>query len=388
MSNSSSDIALELTFGIELEFYIARFLDPNEIERVLEIRAEHGLESYEENIEDDDREHQARAELAIILQNSGIDTYQYDPYHFCTEIMDGIPKYGTEKWAVSSDDSLDSNPKKGELKNHITYASGAIQVLIPQVRQDLQYIAIEVQSRKLVLNIESLTEVMRAIDTIVHSTNSFVDSTCALHIHVGNQNHGFPLPTLQSFSTLICILEKQLNQLHPQPRLLNRYCVQNTTAFEPEDRTPARMTAKIHGFATVQDLVRFFTTDRRLRHIQPARFAECRYWCYNLSQLADDGFQTVEFRQHEATLHVKRIVPWILFCCLFIQIAHEMDAATLQSLVQRAEAEENGDIIGILHALRLPVLAGVYENMVYEHPEDLEIRDWFEGPHGLAYEFT
>lgn len=83
------------------------------------------------------------------------------------------------------------------------------------------------------------------------------------------------------------------------------------------------------------------------------------------------GLNTIEFRQHEASLDAMEVGVWVTLVCEFVLACHGLNAVQLVSLVtDRLQcAESEFGIVELLGELGLGGLAGYYQGReVFSHP--------------------
>ncbi|MCJ1466085.1 hypothetical protein MMC07_004704 [Pseudocyphellaria aurata] len=103
----------------------------------------------------------------------------------------------------------------------------------------------------------ALKQVMDVVELLVSKLDLFVNKTCGLHVHVGNETRGFTLRTLMTFASLITAFENQFDLLHHLDRHQNEfakplYCASRKNA------PPKEKMLIIDELETVDDLIRRF----------------------------------------------------------------------------------------------------------------------------------
>ena len=347
---------LNLTFGVEIEFILAYFQTPEwearfEFGKVQEMPDYHFvLAEYSEKV-------QMRSEIISSLRKAGF----------------GVNDEGAANstlWSVEGDGSV--GPTLAEMESRaLIFANGRQRSLSDEERKKLRFCDVEVKSCVLPFNRDSLNAVARGVRTVVENHAVYVNQTCGLHVHVGNQTLGFPVQTVKNFATLVTCFEKQFNQFHPLHRLQSQYCILETTAFHPSERDPRRMAQIIDRFQTIEDVINRFGRERN----EPDVYEN--HWAYNLNNLLfRPDRRTIEFRQHAGTLDSAAIDRWIKLACTSITISHSIPKQALWGLIAEA-ATADWDIFVLLEKLHQSTLAGLFRSHCTMHPADLELPDAF-----------
>lgn len=278
----------------------------------------------------------------------------------------------TTRWTVASDGSVHATEEERESRTK-RFANGQQRSFTGEECGRLIYCPVEVKSRVLPFNANSLLAVERAVQTIVKKHLVYVNESCGLHVHVGNQALGFPIQTVKNFATLVTCFQKQFNQFHPEHRLQSDFCLLETTAFEPRDRDPSRMAVIIDKIETLEDIINRFGKHRDEPEVINHN------WCYNFNNLIfREDRRTIEFRQHQGTLDSAAILRWIQFACISVSIAHSISKEELWRLIlEAAESHPEWDIFMLLHKLDQPELAASYRSHCVKHRPGLKLYDAF-----------
>ena len=321
---------LSLTFGVELEF-VLRF-DP------VNYRFSHnGSDEWSFHPEEAIRDH-----MASILIENGYPVYSEDERH----INDSGSYY--EKWDVGKDTSI-----------HISELSP------PPDEDRFGYSAIEL-SPALPYTTASLSQVKEVFRLLFSTFDVLVNKSCGLHVHVGNEEKGFPLQTLKNFCILTTTFERELESLHPPSRIGNKYSLSSGALFagiSPWD------VEKIIKSALNEDDLIFRVQDRE------------KSYAYNLLNVLEYK-KTIEFRQHEATVNVGDILNWVEVACSLVMKAHEFAMEDYndvdQNNLRRYHVDDylddtfnipNRSILDMLTNLGLAELAEYYSGRgLFTHP--------------------
>ena len=261
---------LSLTFGVELEF-ILRF-DP------FDYSFDHdGGDDWSSNPKE-----AVRGYMASTLIENGYSVYGEDE-----RISDSDSFY--EKWDLGKDTSI-----------HISELS-------PPPEDRFGYSAIELRSPALPYTAASLSQVKEVFCMLFSKFDVLVNKTCGLHVHVGNEQKGFPLQTLKNFCILTTTFERELESLHPPSRINNKYSQSSGALFAGV--SPWDVEKIIKSTRKEDDLI-FRVQDSE------------KSYAYNLLNVLDYK-KTIEFRQHEATVNVDDILNWVEVARSLVMKAHE-----------------------------------------------------------------
>ncbi|MCJ1244829.1 hypothetical protein MMC30_002030 [Trapelia coarctata] len=355
MANSSR---LNETFGTEIEFILA-FLRTREWELWHEAAKAQGLSRETIRLAERNEKTEARRAIITSLREAGFTVNDH-----------GLAD--STRWSVESDGSVDATDKEKENRS-MRFANAQQRPFTEDEWKRLMYCSVEVKSCVLPFNANSLLAVELAVQTIVRNHSVYVNESCGLHVHVGNQTLGFPIQTVKTFATLVTCFEKQFNQLHAEHRLKSNYSVLETTAFHPQDRDPWQIAQTIDGCRNLEDIINRFGRDRNdpelIKH----------HWCYNFNNLLfREDRRTIEFRQHQGTLDSAAIIRWIKFACISVSIAHRVPKEVLWKLILEAAASDpEWDILMLLQKLDQPGLAASFRSHYIKHRPGLKLYDSF-----------
>lgn len=349
--------SLNITFGVELEFLLSYFEEP------LPQRITDGIKQgrvSEKDISDLRRqeEHAQRAKLVLVLRSAGLAVNDY-----------GAPDY--QKWTVEKDGSV--KPERSMLETmNPQWANGSRTSLTPEMRAALRYVDVEVVSPVLTYGTAAFLEVGTAVRTIVSRLPVHVNETTGLHVHVGNQSLGYPLSALKNVATLVSCFEDQFNQIHPAHRLTNDYCALPRWAFEPDERSPQKMTEIIAEIDSVEKFERRFCTERTSRI-----HSNWRAYNFGNAMVETGKKKTIEFRQHKGSLDAQEIQRWILLTCNIVRIAYHANEEAISQALTRYSNRTNFTILDLLRVLGLQDVAMLYEGHVYHHDTNMKLKDAF-----------
>ena len=342
---------LNQTFGVEIEFLLAYFRT-SELGNWRGTALSEGTAPVKLLLAEYAEKNEARGTVIKSLREAGLELNDED-------VID------TTRWTVASDGNVKPTEKERESRTPL-FADGQQRSYTTDEHRRLEYCSVEVKSCVLPFTADSLLAVERAVQTIVRNHPVYVNKSCGLHVHVGNQTLGFPIQTVKTFATLVTCFEKQLNQFHPDHRLVNDFCPLETTAFKPRDRDPWRMAVIIDEIKTLEDVITRFGMHRDEPEILNHN------WCYNFNNLLyRKDRRTIEFRQHQGTLDSAAIIRWVQFACISVSVAHKVPKEAVWNLIHEAAASDpKWDIFMLLQKLGQPELAASYRSHCFKHCPD------------------
>ena len=313
------DAPFRLTFGVELEF-IARYKREDYKERLLAaeeelwptgpnppLHVQYGIT--------------VRLHMIQILNENGFPTNSY--------------RYkDLSKWTVDTDGTLASDDRNED------------------------WYAIELKTPVLISCQANLDKIQTVVELLVSKFKLYTNESCGLHVHVGNENRGFTLPTLKSFCFLITAFENQLNSLHPPHRLDNENAKNTCQIFRP-GASRAEKLSIVAKLRSVDDLISEFQGD----HDKATAFNFC-----NLQECLHDPFRTIEFRQHRGTLDPELIVNWVTLACHLVNVSHHARDG-FRDLITKHFYDTRYTVIDLFQDLNLPIQAKFYAPLVFAQRE-------------------
>lgn len=315
---------LQLTFGVELECLVK--YDPSKYESDVATLNCSPRTSREERFEI-----AVRRDIRSALQSIGIPVNQNQE------------SARVQKWSITSDDSI-------------------------EYYDEHNCVDVEIKSPAYNYSERALAQVKKAIEQILNHFDVKVNKSCGFHVHVGNQRKGFPLQTLKQFCILTTVLEPHFNCLHPYERvsgLGSTFARGSTELFLGTN--PWDISLLIQGMQSHTELVKRYAK---------AGIRWDRFQAYNLIPLVDDPkYQTIEFRQHEATTDPTAIRKWIKLACGLVMNAHNIAKEQLTNLIWEFAFSKNPSkaaVLDLLHRLQLNGVANYYsQHELYTHRRPL-----------------
>ncbi|KAI6906241.1 hypothetical protein KC318_g855 [Hortaea werneckii] len=134
-------------------------------------------------------------------------------------------------WIVTEDGSIRTKEETTRLKNkqgHVRFYKIEVvsRVLSAEMNRDTRQSPDQPGHTHNIKINEEVSAVLKIINGMSGSTIKnipgrfypFVNSSCGLHVHVGNQQDGFPLQTVKNFLTVFALCERQIDMLHSAQR--------------------------------------------------------------------------------------------------------------------------------------------------------------------------
>ena len=313
---------LHLTFGVEIEFIVS--FETNKYEKGLP----HGN--------------------GILWEKEPLTEYSHDSAlrtllrHHIIELLseNGFPAYevteegGDQKWTVTNDTSIITNDNPGE-----GYLECDVEIKSPAMR----------------LCPKALRRVNNVVSLIIPNFDTYVNVSCGLHVHIGNQRAGFPLQTLKNVSVLTAMFEHQLDSFHPADRLDSLHAKGPSKVFQGQN--PWDTVQEIQKCASEGQLVFLYANDKGLD----------RNLAYNLCSMADGPRKTIEFRQHAGTLDAVKTMNWIQVAGGLVNAMHEISGFELAQLITDCAFQPRYTAIDLLLRLNMGNLAPYYEGRLHTH---------------------
>jgi hypothetical protein len=210
----------------------------------------------------------------------------------------------------------------------------------------LTHHGIEIVSPPFFFSEAALEQIQYVCYLLLQTEKIKIDSSCALHVHIGNGIKGFNFDEVQAFTALYWTFEPQLQSIQPISRITNEH----SKSLRTNSNICIRTNLNIYGVNSIErnearggldwilkvqeeeDDYGMNGIDRLYKgtigisgthdHDRPA---------LNLRQLSQSAIahptkKTMEFRQHEMTLDPERMCHWISTCHGFVKGACAMNS--------------------------------------------------------------
>ncbi|KAH7330150.1 putative amidoligase enzyme-domain-containing protein [Rhexocercosporidium sp. MPI-PUGE-AT-0058] len=226
---------------------------------------------------------------------------------------------------------------------------------------------------------KALNEVRVVCETLPSEYRLFTNTSCSIHVHVGNGTNGFTVSHLRKLMAILWAFEPQFDSLHPHHRVgPTRYSGSLREHSKLAIKLKARgMTARdglqrIYDTQDINEIVDILDSPK----LKPGIPFNQAYRLMNLVEEgtadsyedfseAEDSKKTIEFRHHEGTFDAEAVDQWIRLCVHLVEFAEEVRPDRLRAwLEEHIDTEFN--VIQILEAIKLPLAASYYEKKLAE----------------------
>ena len=315
------DISMQITFGIETEFIVA-YKPQNFADRV-----------------SPELETSVYNNIITILREAG---FSVNPFG---------AKTNYSNWTVDIDFSIKAEPQNVHLPGWM----------------DHEFLGVELKSPIFFFSdrAAAFQQLSAAFQLIQLQYHVFTNSSCGLHVHVGNRGLGFPRQTLKTFAQMVVVFERQLESLHPRHRLNNPHCLAPGSNFPSSNLTKnVRLIQQAQSTAAIVYQMSCKPEGHR------------RGFAYNLSNLRDEEVMpkpTIEFRQHEGTLEVEAIAAWVSLACGLVERCYRMTREQVEPMLLEGIRNPSITIADLLVELGMSNVAEYYRPRGWhEHPQPLQ----------------
>lgn len=313
---------LRLTFGVELEFIV--LYDPEVYQDAL-------LDARGTIWPAPTLHHKfgvlVRKHMIRLLNENGFPTNEYPDVDF-------------SKWTVATDGT------------------------VAPVDKSANWYAIELKTPVLDISRQALKQVEKVVELLVSRFKLYVNESCGLHVHVGNEDRGFPLRTIKNFCSLISIFEHQLDSLHSPDRLKSPYAKATRTVYSSVATATDKLLL-IDSLDSVDNVIAWF-------HPINSDDESCgdgdKYMAFNFFNLHSslpEPLRTIEYRQHRGTLDPELITNWIMVATNLVSMSHTDSKGFFRQLIELEKHNANYTVLDLFNDLRLSDLAEFYAPRVF-----------------------
>ena len=312
------DSSMQITFGIEVEFIVA-FKPTNFADR-----ASPQLETSLYN------------HIITILREAG---FSVNPFGAA---------FNYSNWTVDIDFSIKAQPDNAHW-------------------MDFEFLGVEIKTPIFFFRerAAAFQQLATAFQLVQLQYFVFTNSSCGLHVHVGNRSLGFPRQTLKTFAQMVLVFERQLESLHPIHRVNNVHCLAPGSNFPTKDLTK-----------NVKLIQQAQSTAAIVYQMSCKAEGHRRGFAYNMSNLRDEEVMpkpTIEFRQHEGTIDMTAIAAWVGLVCGLVEACHWMSREDVEAVLTQGIRNKAITIADLLMELGLRDVADYYQKRGWhEHPQPLQ----------------
>lgn len=210
---------------------------------------------------------------------------------------------------------------------------------------DYFWFPIEVQSPPYIFCDDSLQAVRLACNVITSEFRVETNATTGLHVHVGDGADGYTLSTMKKLMAFLWTFEPQIDQLHPNRRARLSEDAGETwyESLRRGSHLSGRRSVDGSHPLKVVDGLKFIYAAADLSDLDEMLRPNHKKSAYKIGHLVhgDTLKRTVEFRQHEGTLHGARVVEWIKTVVAVIGWVMDVEATALSEFLQEAASVED-----------------------------------------------
>ncbi|MCJ1264025.1 hypothetical protein MMC22_003896 [Lobaria immixta] len=231
----------------------------------------------------------------------------------------------------------------------------------------------------------ALNQIEMVVELLSSIFGLFINDSCGLHVHVGNESRGLNLLILKSFCSLITSFDRQLDSLHPDYRLRTRFARSTRMAFMPSATFTEKL-AVIGRLTTVEGLIYQFHATYDGDYDKNMAFS-----FFNPQENHDKPLRTIEFRRHRGTLDPELIITWAKVACGLVDRPYT-DRGSIRDLINmHTHDSRDYTVIDLFIDLKLRDLAKFYEPRVFaqygtdqnlpvenEEPELIDSSSWYD----------
>lgn len=233
----------------------------------------------------------------------------------------------------------------------------------------------------------ALNQIEMVVELLSFKLGLFINDSCDLHVHVGNESRGFDLLILKSFCSLITLFNRQLDSLHPDYRLRTQFARSTRMAFMPSATFTEKL-AFIDRLTTVEALIYQFHATYDGDYDKNMAFNS-----FNLQESHDKPLRTIGFRQHRGTLDPELIITWAKVACGLVDRSYT-DRGGIRDLINMYTHDSRDyTVIDLFIDLKLRDLTKFYEPRVFaqygtdqnppvenEEPELIDLSPCYDEP--------
>lgn len=225
---------------------------------------------------------------------------------------------------------------------------------------EVMFFAAEIITRVLPYGPSGYAELTTALETIQANVTLFINKTCGLNVHVGNQKKGFPTATVKKFTQLVTAFEHIIESICADAFLLGNDC--RTFAKSPSE-------SKHLGSWNMADNLLYIEQCKTIPALAEALNPDMnRRFAYNLQNLLPDPNsdhepkRTIEMRQHLGSVDPDDIIPYAELTIGLLRYAHEASAAQVVMLCMQYSTDPGFTVLDLLRVIGKAHIAPYYED--------------------------
>ncbi|KAF2995476.1 hypothetical protein E8E14_003225 [Neopestalotiopsis sp. 37M] len=291
----------------------------------------------------------ARRAIYQLLLRHGIEVHDTD--HYDEDIRE--LNLGTNhRWAINT---LDPRHYYWNLLPESMVADFDPELELDVSRTPHNVLDVELTSPALTNGTVADEEIARVLKIVKDNLIYFVHPRCGFHVHVGQGQVLWTIEQLRKIAPVCYAIETWFNELHPDHRHDNRFCI----SHKRRSRLAAGMTAAQANECVRREAGKDFlpfkdtavkpkiSLQQAWTELNGAESATAvaillNYPCaaYNLAEVDDLGMCTIEFRQAAGTLNEEWALHWSNLVCGLVDWARRTSAEQVRNLLFSAEVTE------------------------------------------------
>ena len=264
--------------------------------------------------------------------------YPADIFCFGRSRKDAKMKREIEEFLMAN--NIPTNELRGD--DPITYDMWTVNedatIKKPNDTETEGYDDIEIQSRILAYEDASFDEVRKVLCLANDNLKLLVNTeyTCGLHVHIGNQDQGFPLTVLKRYALLVTAFEHLLIQLVPAHRF------DTSKGFKCYCIPPSRLST-FQGLSLPErlDKLRACEVEWQLSETMSPIWTG-KNAAFNLGSHGDKTKRTIEHRMFAGTTNAEEIIAYVELCAGLVEFAWNSSDDSLESILILASDDAFG----------------------------------------------
>ena len=225
---------------------------------------------------------------------------------------------------------------------------------------EVMFFAAEIITRVLPYGPDGFSELTKALDTIKANVTLFINKTCGLNIHVGNQTKGFPTETVKKFTQLITAFEHIIESVCGDEFLFGNDC--RNFAKSPSESKHLASWNMCDNLLYLEQCKNIPALAEALNPNMNRRFA------YNFQNLLPDPNadyepkRTIEMRQHLGSVEPDDIIPYAELTIGLLNYAHEASGGQVLMLCMQYYSDPAFTVLDLLRVIGKGHVAPYYED--------------------------
>ena len=231
---------------------------------------------------------------------------------------------------------------------------------------EVMFFAAEIITRVLPYGPNGYAELTKALDTIKANVTLFINKTCGLNVHVGNQKKGFPTETVRKFTQLVTAFEHIIESVCEDSFLLGNDC--RTFGKSPSESPHLSSWNMCENLLYLEQCENIAALAEALNPDMDRRFA------YNFQNLLPDPNsdcepkRTIEMRQHFGSVEPGDIITYAELTIGLLNYAHAASSAQVLVLCMQYSTDPAFTVLDLLKATGKSHVAPCYADKLTVRP--------------------